>query len=200
MLRVMVLTIVLAVTAAACTRAADGEAGDVSVTETTTIVFDLDDQTYTVTRPVGCDAEPGSPTDLDSEPAQWLAFGEYKRWFDTAGCPVRIDVISHINGATHCDLQEAEFITIGRPLGSGVEYLSPEVANRYVWNEDGVIPGLLPGETMATSDLPETATDTGYVQGDSRLWLDESDESVLFIVDGDTARVFIRDFEAGVCE
>jgi len=219
MLRVIVLTIVLAVSAAACAQTTGGDAGDrsvtesttvvdtdrgadagdVLVTETTTIVFDLDDQAYTVTRPVGCDAEPGSPTDLDSEPAQWLAFGEYKRWSDAQGCPVRIDVISHINGAAHCDLQDAEFITVGRPLGEAVTALSPTTANRYVWNAHGVIPGLPPGETMTTSDLPETSADTRYVQGDTQLWLDESDESVLFIVEGDMAKVFVRDFEAGIC-
>ncbi len=199
MWRYSVLVVVLAVTAAACTRPTGGDTGDVSVTETTTIVFELDDQTYTVSRPVGCDAASEAPTDLDSEPAQWLAFGEYMRWFDAESCPVRVDVISHINGAEHCDVQDAEFITIGRPLGAAVKVLSPETANRYVWNADGVIGGLPSGETIAAADLPPTAADTGYVQGDKHLWLDEADESVLYVVANDTVQVFVRDFEAGLC-
>jgi hypothetical protein len=217
MLKLVAIAVVLAVTAAACVEATDDDlaveetttatsqvdrepdTGDVSVTETTTIVFELDDQTYTVTRPVGCDAEPGSPTDLDAEPAQWLAFGDYKRWSDAEGCPVRVDVISNINGAAHCELQDAEFISIGRPLGAPVTSLSPATANRYVWNANGVIPGLPPGETVPTSALPDTGFDTGYIQGESELWLDAADESVLFVVDGDTTRVFVRDFEAGIC-
>ncbi|NHZ71424.1 MAG: hypothetical protein GWP18_07255 [Proteobacteria bacterium] len=172
---------------------------DVSVTETTTIVFDLDDQTDTVTRPVGCDAEPDSPTDLNSEPAQWLAFGEYKRWLDAEGCPVRIDVISNINGAPHCELQDAEFITIGRPLGTSIISLPPNTMNRYVWNANGVIPGMAPGETIDLADLPATALDTGYVQGQDHLWIDEGTESKLYVVNGDTARVLIMDLEAGIC-
>ncbi len=154
MLRVLLLTVVLAVTAVACTQTID----DASVTETTTIVFDADDETLTVTRPVGCDAEPGSPTDLDSEPEQWLAFGEYRRWFDAEGCPVRIDVISNINGAEHCDLEDAEFITIGRPLGTSIISLPPNTMNRYVWNANGVIPGMPSGETIEISELPTTST------------------------------------------
>lgn len=196
MLRVTMLTVVLAVTATACTQAID----DASVTETTTIVFDADDETLTVSRPVGCDAEPGSPTDLDSEPAQWLAFGDYKRWFDAEGCPVRIDVISNINGAEHCDLEDAEFITIGRPLGRSIISLPPETMNRYVWNADGVIEGMPPGETIEISELPASAIDTGYVQGDRQLWIDGESESVIYVVeDGGRALVFVMDPEAGIC-
>ncbi len=195
MLRVMMLTVVLAMVAAACTQTT----GDASATETTTIVFDLDDQTYTVTRPVGCDAEAGSPTDLESEPEQWLAFGEYKRWFDAEGCPVRIDVISNIDGAAHCDLEDAEFITIGRPLGTSIISLPPNTMNRYVWNANGVIPGMPSGETIELSELPTTALDTGYVQGQEHLWLDDASESVIYVVNGDAARILVVDFEAGIC-
>ncbi len=196
MLRVMMLAVVLAVVATACTQTT----GDTSATETTTIVFDLDDQTYTVTRPVGCDAEPGSPSDLDSEPEQWLAFGEYKRWFDAAGCPVRIDVISNINGAAHCDLEDAEFITIGRPLGRSIIALPPNTMNRYVWNANGVIQAIPSGEIIEVSDLPATAIDTGYVQGNRQLWIDDESDSVLYVVeDGGRALVLVLDFEAGLC-
>ena len=196
MLRVVMLTVVLAVTAAACAQTN----GDGSATDTTTIVFDVDDQTYTVTRPVGCDAEPDSPTDRNSEPQQWLAFGEYKRWLDAEGCPVRIDVISNINGAEHCDLEDAEFVTIGRPLGRSIISLPPETMNRYVWNADGVIQGMPPGEIIELSDLPTTAIDTGYVQGNRQLWIDDESDSVVYVVeDGERALVFVLDFEAGLC-
>jgi len=200
MWRYSALAAVLVLVVAACVQpTSDGAVGS-SVTETTTIVLVVDDQTITVTRPVGCVSEPGAPTDLDSEPSQWLAFGEYKRWSDSEGCPVRVDVVAHINGAEHCDVQDAEFITIGRPLGVGVEYLSPETANRYVWNAGGVVRGLPPAKTVSSSDLPASAVDTGYVREADRLWLDEADASVLYVVAGETARVFVRDFEAGVCQ
>lgn len=86
----------------------------------TTILEIEDEGTIIVERPTGCESEPGSPTDLASEPAGWLAFGRYLRLTDLDGCPIRIDVISHIRGFEHCGSQSAEFITIGRELGESI--------------------------------------------------------------------------------
>jgi hypothetical protein len=151
------------------------------------------------TQPQGCEAEPDSPIDIASEPAHWLNFGEYFRWFDGNGCPVRIDVISHTAGAEHCQWQAVEFITIGRPLGEAVDQLSPATANRYIWNPDGVIPGIAEATEISRSDLPDGAIDTGYDQFQVSMWIDPADESVLYLVSEDTAQMWIRDFEAGLC-
>lgn len=165
----------------------------------TQVTGSIGDDLPPVSQPEGCQTEPGSPIDLASEPAGWLAFGEYFRWTDTAGCPVRIDVISHNAGAEHCGWQAAEFITIGRPLGESVTQLSPEVANRYIWNPDGVIPGVPEATTIAVAELPATAVDTGYRAAQVSMWIDPADESTLYLVTGDTAQVWTRDFEAGLC-
>jgi hypothetical protein len=179
--------------------AACGDNGAKAVPETETRTFVLDDQTYTVEQPVGCAAQSGSPIDIESEPVQWLAFGTYERWFDADGCPVRIDVISHIYLAAHCDWQEAQSITIGKPLGASVEYVTPETANRYVWDPNGVIRDVTADRTIDPTELPSTATRTGFSQGQSHLWIDLKDESVLYIVDAANVTVWERDFDAGIC-
>lgn len=94
-------------------------------------------------KPIGCESQPGSPTDLASEPAGWLAFGRYLRWTDRDGCLVRVDVISHIRGVEHCEFQSAEFITIGSQIGDSISDGQGRSLNtnnnRYVWDPEGVL-------------------------------------------------------------
>ena len=88
---------------------------------------------------------------------------------------------------------------MAKPLGDPVTVVSAATTNRYVWNADGVIPSMDPGRTIDVARLPSTATETAYSQGDDRLWVDSEDPSVLYVVSGDTARVFARDLQAGLC-
>ena len=194
-----VLPTVLVWVAAGCVTISPDTASGVSVTQMTQITVELEEGTLTVTRPVGCNAESGAPIDLNSEPADRLAFVDYLRWFDADGCPVRVDVISHVLGAEHCGWRQAQFIIIGKPLGAPVESLSLDRPNRYVWNAGGVIDSIPPGESGTRSDLPVSAFPTGYSQGTKQLWLDGANESVLYVLQGDTVQVWTRDFEAGRC-
>lgn len=139
--------------------------------------------------PRECDAQPGSPIDLASEPQDWLQFGTYLRWTDSDGCLVRIDVISHHHGAAHCGWQSMESITIGRPFGSSIAAGSSS-ANRYVWDPQGVLPDGPVGSWLNLSDMPDTALDTGYRREGSELWLDDENETVLYRVSGDTVEAF----------
>jgi len=198
MRRVGSTAIALVLVAAACTSAAGPEPPGTLVTATTTFTITGDEGAITVSRPVGCTADPGSPTDLSSEPGEWLAFGTYMRWYD-GECPVRVDVISHINGAEHCGWERAEFLTMATTLGEPVTTMSEQTTNRYVWNAGGVIPQLESGSTIPVDELPATATETGYSQGNSELWIDTATPSVVYVVDGSDARVFVRDLEGGLC-
>lgn len=189
--------------AAACGGAGIGPATgqDLSADATVAMTVEVEGEgPLVVTRPKGCGAEPGSPTDLSAEPAHWLAFGTYLRWTDTDGCPVRIDVISHIRGAGHCNWQAAEFITIGNPLGASfASGLSPETTNRYVWDPTGVLPDGPYGDTLASAELPSSADDTGFRREGAALWLNADDESVLYRVRGEVVEIWLRDFEVGLC-
>jgi hypothetical protein len=143
----------------------------------------------------GCDSEPGAQTDLDAEPALWLEHGNYMRWEDTNGCPIRIDVIADTRGAEHCGYQEAESLTLGQTTGE--PFSSSQDSRRFVWNGGGVIKGLDPGEIVPRSSLPASAFDTGYRQAGAGLWM--SGDSA-FVVTGDTAKVFHFEPTAGLCE
>ncbi len=170
-------------------------------TETVTSTVELEDGgSVDVVCLVGCRAATGGATDLEAEPALWLAHGTYHRWSEATGCPIRIDVISHIHGAEHCDWEETEFITIGDPLGASIgrERLS-ESARRFVWNEGGAIPTLAPARSILRSELPDGAYDTGFRNGEAELWLHEASDSVLYRVEGDEAQVWVLDPTAGLC-
>jgi hypothetical protein len=136
-----------------------------------------------------CDAQPGSPIDLASEPRDWLQYDVYLRWTDSDGCLVRIDVISHHQGAAHCGWQSMESITVGRPFGSSIA-AGASTANRYVWDPRGVLPDGPIGLELNLPDMPVTAFYTGYQRDGTELWLDEIDESVLYRVTGDTVEAF----------
>ncbi|MGH8946884.1 MAG: hypothetical protein ACRDVL_12150 [Acidimicrobiia bacterium] len=113
---------------------------------------------------------------------------------------MRIDVISHIRGAEHCNWQAAEFITIGNPLGASfASGLSPETTNRYVWDPTGVLPDGPYGDTLASAELPSSADDTGFRREATALWLNAGDESVLYRVRGEVVEIWLRDFEVGLC-
>lgn len=144
----------------------------------------------TAAPPVTCGAEPGSPTDLTAEPKDWLLNGDYHRWADSDGCPVRIDVISQNAGPEHCGWESVTFLSIGDPLGASIATERP--GRRFAWDPDNVLVGdpAYAGATIATADLPATAADTGYRDGDSQLWLDDADPSVLYRVHGATADRF----------
>ncbi len=156
---------------------------------------------YEVLRPTGCLAEPGSPSDLLSEPADWLLFGDYKRWFNSEGCPIRIDVIAHIHGSEHCDMEEAEFITLGLPLTRLFDVYNEGryIPARYIWAPNGVIRGVASGEEIPRFAVPELAIDTEYRQGETELWVDPTDPTGIFLIRGDDVRFFQRNPTAGLC-
>ena len=54
----------------------------------------------------------------------------------------------------------------------------------------GVLPGGPFGTEIERANLPGSAVDTGFRRNGHELWLDESDESVIYIVAGDTVQVW----------
>lgn len=147
-----------------------------------------------VEQPVDCDAaEAGSPTDLASEPTEWLQYNDYLRWQDEAGCNVRVDVISNSMGPDHCGWTKAEWLTIGDPVGTSVgqEQIS-EDARTYIWDPEGdlgVDDGIDRATTLPVDELPETAAATGYQRDGGELWLDPKDPDHAYRVrDGEAQR------------
>ena len=145
-----------------------------------------------------CDSDPGSATDLSAEPKDWLDYGLYLRWTDSAGCLVRIDVISHHRGAEHCGWEAMQFITIGEPLGASIAEEDLGELGRYLWDPDGVLPDGPFGTEIERAHLPASAYDTGYRRGDDELWLDESDNSVIFVINEGTGQAWEKS-TSGLC-
>ncbi len=170
-------------------------------TVTTLVTFGGEEPPVVVSQPVGCDSESGSPIGLKAEPAEWLAFGHYFRWTDEAGCPVRVDVISHIHGAGHCEWESAEFISIGRPFGESINRgpFREETVNRYIWDPQRVLPGGPVPDSVAVDDLANTVYDTGYRQGEKGLRLDAADDTVLYVVYQGRADIWVRNSGLGIC-
>ena len=90
-----------------------------------------------------------------------------------------------------------EWITIGTPLGASIagDFAG---SRRYVWDPEGVLPDAPVSNEIDAAFMPSSAADTGFRRGGAELWLDESDESTLYRVRGDTVEVW-QASSAGVC-
>jgi hypothetical protein len=159
-------------------------------------------RTWPATRPVGCESEAGSPTDLRAEPPVYLVGARHERYSDDDGCPVRLDVILHQPGPAHCGWASAEFMTVGQPIGTPVPdgALSAETAARYVWDPQGVVPDFSgSSRTIDPDQVPDAAVALGYHRDEASLHQDPGDPSVLYAIRRNDAEVWVRDLDAGRC-
>ena len=126
-----------------------------------------------------CDAEPGSPLDVASEP-NWRPYAEYAAWTDAKGCLVRIDVLAERPGPSHCDWQDTRVIITGAPFGA--RYTQPADSRHYVRDPEGSYgdPALSAG-FAADAVLPSGTNDSGFRSGELELWLDPADESAIYL-------------------
>lgn len=144
-----------------------------------------------------CTEPAGSWTDLTDEDEAWRANAPAIAWTDASRCAIRLDTVWHRFADEHCDWEEVENISMGLPLGT--PYTGPDAQPpgqdwdpAFLFNTDGAVDHLPPGETIAAADVPDTAVDTGLrTINDRRLFLAD-DESALYEVQGDSARVFVR--------
>jgi len=137
-----------------------------------------------IERPEGCAAEPGSATDLASEPAAWLLYANYHRWSDVGGCEVRVDVISQTTGPEHCGWESATFITIGTSIGAPHSTSGAPAggARTYIWDPGGAllyIDGIERNLSLPVEELPDSVMDTEFRDGDAELWLEIADRYVV---------------------
>lgn len=144
-----------------------------------------------------CTEPAGSWTDTSDEDPDWRTGQRSVDWTDEAGCAVRLDHVWHNFGDDHCDWEDVEHISFGLPVGS--PYTGPEASPPgqdwepfFIFNTAGAVSGLPAGQEMAASDIPATAIDTGLRTVTGRSLLLADDESVLYDVQGDSARLFVR--------
>jgi hypothetical protein len=135
-----------------------------------------------------CTGEPGSVTDVDSEP-DWRRHAEYRTWTDTDGCLLRIDVVAERPGPSHCGRQDADVLIVGEPLGE--RYGSTSV--QFVRDPEGVfgLPELAEG-FVANDELPEAAVDSGFRREGSSLWHVPGDQAQVWLVADDAVERWPR--------
>jgi hypothetical protein len=139
----------------------------------------------------------GSFDDLELEPAQWLDEREYVRWQDVDGCPVRVDVVGHVYGDIACGWERVEFIAIGWPVGTS--YAGAATEHRYYWDPDGLLGEIAPPTSvMPRSDMPMSASDTGFRLDGMELWVDALDENRIFRITGEDVEVWPRDIDGTI--
>lgn len=86
------------------------------------------------------------------------------------------------------------FLTIGTPVGTPFTHRRESSARTYVWNPDGRVPEVAATPLLITrAELPASAADTGFRDGDAELWIDASDTTYLYRVDVDRVEGFVLD-------
>ncbi len=120
-------------------------------------------------------------SDLDQESFIDNYFGRLDRVYDEEGCPLRRDIVSWRTEppTAHC-FAGTTFLTVGTPVGAPV----PEGGGRHFVRD--------PSEALDfDAELPPSAIDTGYRKDGASLWVDRSDDSRVYIVEGDDVEAWL---------
>ncbi len=144
-----------------------------------------------------CTEPAGSWVDLTGEDPSWRNDQPSVGWTDASGCAVRLDHVWHSFGDQHCDWEQVETISFGLPLGTPYTGESATPPGQdwepfFVFNTGGAVTNLPEGEQISAADVPPTAINTGLQTVTGRALFLAEDESALYDVQGDNARVFVR--------
>ena len=135
----------------------------------------------------GCTAP---ESDLDREPLVRNLIGKSERLFDLAGCPIRTDIATmKIEPDDHHCWPGAGFVSIGTPLGEPMDATGARVYARDASDGFGDLQ-LAPLDLHA--ELPSTARDTGWSQEGRGLWVDEVDDTYVYVVTDDATEAWPR--------
>jgi hypothetical protein len=120
-------------------------------------------------------------SDLSRENLVTNLSGHDTRMFDTTGCPIRLDIVrmETFDSDHHC-WSNMGVIKIGTPVGESTADTTPRL---YVRDPDGLLydPKVRRRLDLDTG-LPAAARDTGYRQNEQSLWVDDADDSLVYVV------------------
>jgi uncharacterized metal-binding protein len=119
--------------------------------------------------------------DLDREDLITNLTSKVRRVVDRDGCPIRTDIASMeaVGPEAHC-FAGLRFATVGTPVGASIAATAPRT---YVRDLAGELGDLVVAELDLDADLPTSAVDTGYSRDGRAIWVDELDDTVLYVVD-----------------
>lgn len=143
-----------------------------------------------------CTEPAGSWTDLTGEDESWRDQPSIN-WTDDSGCAIRLDHVWHNFGDDHCDWERVEHISFGLPVGTPYTGQDADPPGQdwepfFIFNTDGAVGSLPVGQQIDAADVPATAIDTGLQTVTGRSLFIAEDETALYEVQDNTARVFIR--------
>ncbi|MFW6693573.1 hypothetical protein [Streptomyces sp. MAR4 CNX-425] len=132
----------------------------------------------------------GPETTAQCDPAEFEpaddADGFHEIWTDEQGNRVPVTRVSSNRGPEHCDWQSAHFLTLGEDAHGGR-------GTTYVRDPKGVLPEqALAAPYDGDAELPEGARDTGYRLDDWRLWVDDEDDSRVYVRTPDGTELWPR--------
>ena len=166
---------------------------------------DAFDQVAEAARDATREQEPARCTaphsDLDRESFLTNFFARQQRASDDDSCPVRGDIVSWRTEppTAHC-FAGVVFLVVGAPVGAPFDLDDPAV-RRYTRDPEGDLDSRdapNPPPDLA-AELPDDAVDTGFRLGDAALWIDDSDDAFVYVVDGEIVEAWPRDRRPHVC-
>ena len=140
----------------------------------------------------------GTESDLDREDLNTNLFGKRKRLSDREGCPIRTDVarMEMLPTDDHC-FPGLGMVTIGTPFGASMKV---SAARLYIRDPEGRTgPNFLAASLDLDADLPPSATDTGYTRDGRTIWIDEADDTRIYVVDDGGVEAWPRRTEGLTC-
>lgn len=144
-----------------------------------------------------CDSPEGTWTNLNDEPAGIRDVPTLVTWTDEVGCLINGGFLFHRMGDEHCGLEDAEFISLGLPVGT--PYTGPNAdppgqdwEPEFFFNTDGAWESEPNGVEVSLSDIPTDATELGLKGSGGRTLFISTNDSMLWVASGDVVRRFVR--------
>jgi hypothetical protein len=137
-------------------------------------------------------------SDLDREDLLTNLSAVRARMHDRAGCPIRLDIarMETLPPDTHC-WPGLTSVSIGTPFGSSTNDSEPR---HYLRDPEGLVGDeLLTSRLDLAAELPSTAVDTGYSAEGRTLWIDETDDSLIYVVTDSAVEAWPRRVEPLWC-
>lgn len=133
----------------------------------------------------------GDESDLAREETLSQVFGAGSRMYTTSGCPLRLDIVALGTAPAydHC-FPGVRSLTVGSPVGASTK-ASP--ARHYYRDPDNLLGQPAVRRRLdLDAQLPATAVDRGYRQGDLQLWVDPANDTLIYVVQGDVIEAWPR--------
>jgi len=138
----------------------------------TKVAFIAADGTRDYENDVGWGIESWAQCDPSEFPQDMARDFGYLVWEDEDGDPVPVTTVYSYLGARHCNWQSTMFLMLGGDKG-----------DQFVRDRGGELASLLKTVYIRHTQLPDTATDTGFRRDDRELWISSTRDAIYLVGD-----------------